>query len=127
MLVKLVEPYQPDIQILHVYPESEYKGIERIKWFKELVKENIAYKRISFEILHSDDIFSALHNHMVWDRFDLLVMLEKKRSGIIDKIFHEDLVKKMQFHTRIPLLSYHEHFLLTSDDKDIKKSDTIEN
>ena len=126
-LVKLVEPYQPEIQILHVYPESEYKGIERIKWFKELVKENIAYKRISFEILHSDDIFSALHNHMVWDRFDLLVMLEKKRSGIIDKIFHEDLVKKMQFHTRIPLLSYHEHFLLTSDDKDIKKSDTIEN
>ena len=126
MLVQLVEPYQPDIEILHIYPDSEYKGIEKIEWFKELVKEHIAYERISFEILRSDDNFSTLHNHMVFNNFDLLVMLEKKRSGIIDKLFHDDLVKKMQFHTRIPLLSYHEHFLLTSDDKDIKKSDTIE-
>ncbi len=126
-LVQLVEPYQPEIQILHIYPDSEYKGIEKIEWFKELVKEHIAYERISFEILRSDDNFAALHNHMIRDNFDLLVMLEKKRSGIIDKLFHEDLVKKMEFHTRIPLLSYNEHFLLATDDKDIKKSDTIEN
>jgi nucleotide-binding universal stress UspA family protein len=125
-LVQLVEPYQPEIQILHIYPDSEYKGIEKIEWFKELVKEHIAYERISFEILQSDDIFSALHNHMIRDNFDLLVMLEKKRSGIIDKLFHEDLVKKMEFHTRIPLLSYNEHFLLATNDKDIKKGDTIE-
>ena len=126
-LVQLVEPYQPEIQILHIYPDSEYKGIEKIEWFKELVKEHIAYERISFEILRSDDNFSTLHNHMTRDNFDLLVMLEKKRSGIIDKLFHDDLVKKMQFHTRIPLLSYHEHFLLATDDMDIKKGDTIEN
>jgi len=126
-LVQLVEPYQPEIQILHIYPDSEYKGIEKIEWFKELVKENIAYKRISFEILRSDDNFSTLHNHITWNNFDLLVMLEKKRSGIIDKLFHDDLVKKMEFHTKIPLLSYNEHFLLTTDDKDIKKGDTIEN
>ena len=126
-LVQLVEPYQPEIQILHIYPDSEYKGIEKIEWFKELVKENIAYERISFEILQSDDNFAALHNHMAYNNFDLLVMLEKKRSGIIDKIFHEDLVKKMEFHTRIPLLSYNENFLPATDDKDIKKSDTIEN
>ena len=91
------------------------------------MKDNITYEPISFEILHSDDVFSALQNHMVWDKFDLLVMLEKERSGIIDKIFHEDLIKKMEFHTRVPLLSYNERFLLTSNDKDIKKSDTIEN
>lgn len=125
-LVQLVEPYQPEIQILHIYPVSEYEGIEKIEWFKELVKENIDYERITFEILRSDNNFSALDNHMIGNRFDLLVMLEKKRSGIIDKLFHEDLVKKMEFHTRIPLLSYNENFLLATDDKDIKKSDTIE-
>ena len=126
-LVELVKPYQPDIEILHIYPDSEYKGIEKIEWFKELVKEHIAYERLSFEILQSDDNFSALHHHMTFDNFDLLVMLEKERSGIIDKLFHEDLIKKMQFHTKIPLLSYHERSLLASDDKNIKKSDTIEN
>jgi len=126
-LVQLVEPYQPEIQILHIHPASEYKGVEKIAWFKELVKENIAYERISFEVLQSDDNFAALHNHMAWNKFDLLVMLEKKRGGIIDKLFHEDLVKKMEFHTRIPLLSYNENFLPATNHKDIKKSDTIEN
>jgi len=126
-LVQLVEPYQPEIQILHIHSDSEYKGIEKIVWFKELVKEHIDYEHISFEILQSDHIFQTLYEHMILNNFDLLVMLEKERSSIIDKLFHEDLVKKMQFQTWIPLLSYHEHFLPTSDDKDIKKSDTIEN
>jgi len=126
-LVQLVKPYKPEIQILHIHPDSEYKGAEKIKWFKELVKENIKYDRISFEILQSDHIFQTLYEHMILNNFDLLVMLEKERSSIIDKLFHEDLVKKMEFHTWIPLLSYHEHFLMVTDNKDIKKSDTIEN
>lgn len=125
-LVQLVRPYKPEIQILHMHPDSKFEGTEKIEWFKELVKENIDYERISFEILQSDHIFHTLHNHMSQDNFDLLVMLEKERSGIIDKLFHEDLVKKMEFHTWIPLLSYNEHFLMVTDNKDIKKSDTIE-
>lgn len=125
-LIQLVEPYQPEIQILHIHPDSEYEGIEKIDSFKELVKENIDYELISFEILRSDDIYATLHNHMSFNNFDLLVMLEKERSSIIDKLFHEDLVKKMEFHTWIPLLSYNEHFLLATDEKDIKKGDAME-
>ena len=126
-LVQLVEPYQSEIQILHIHPDSEYKGTEKIDWFKELVKDHIDYEHISFEILQSDNINLALYMFMSQHDFDLLVMLEKERTGIIDKLFHEDLVKKMEFQTWIPLLSYNEHFLRDSDDKDIKKSDTIEN
>jgi len=125
-LVQLVRPYKSEIQILHIHPDSEYRGTEKIEWFKELVKENIDYENISFEIIQSDDVFYTLDKHLSQDDFDLLVMLEKERSGIIDKLFHEDLVKKMEFHTWIPLLSYNEHFLHVTDDKDLKKSDTIE-
>ena len=125
-LVQLMTPYEPEIQILHINTASEYGGNEKIEWFKELVKENIDYDRISFEIIHSDTIYYSLYKHMSQDNFDLLVMLEKERSGIIDKLFHEDLVKKMEYRTWIPLLSYNENFLFATDDKDIKKSDTIE-
>ena len=124
-LVQLVEPYQPEIQILHIHPDSEYEGIEKIESFKELVKEHIDYEHISFEILRSDAIFDTLYRHMSQDFFDLLVMLEKERSSIIDQLFHEDLVKKMEFKTWIPLLSYNEHFLDATDDKDIKKGDAM--
>jgi nucleotide-binding universal stress UspA family protein len=125
-LVQLVQPYQAEIQILHIHPDSEYKGIIKIESFKELVKENIDYAHISFEILRSDAVFDTLYKHMSQDYFDLLVMLEKERSSIINELFHEDLVKKMEFQTWIPLLSYNEHFLHATDDKDIKKGDTME-
>ena len=125
-LVQLVKPYNPEIQILHIHTDSEYRGIEKMEWFKELVKDHIDYKHISFKLLLSDNIFYTLYRHMSEDDFDLLVMLEKDRNGIIDKLFHEDLVKKMEFRTWIPLLSYNESFLLTSNTKDFEKSDVIE-
>lgn len=125
-LVELVRPYKPEIQILHVHPDSEFRGTEKIKWFKALIEEHIDYEPISFEVLQSDHIFETLHEHMSMNNFDLLVMLEKERSNILDKLFHEDLVKKMEFHTWIPLLSYNEHFLSVSDTQDVRERDTIE-
>ena len=60
------------------------------------------------------------------DDYDMLVMLEKERSGIIDKLFHQGLVSKMEFRTWIPLLSFNEHFLSVSGKKDVKEHDIIE-
>jgi len=106
--------------------ENEFEGLEKLEWFKEMINDNVSYPAISCELVLADDIFNTLNKYMTENDFDLLVMLEKKRNGIIDKLFHEGLVKKMEFRTWIPLLSYNEHFLLATDDKDIKKNDTIE-
>jgi len=124
-LVELVKPYKPEIQILHISTDNEFKGMEKMEWFKELIRENIDYQNITFELVLSKDIFLTLYTHMSQDDFDLLVMLEKERSGIIDQLFHEDLVKKMEFRTWIPLLSYNESYLNVSSDRDVEKSDTV--
>lgn len=125
-LVQLVKPYNSEIQILHIRVDSEYKALEKFEWFKALIKEHIDYEKISFEILQSDNVFNTLLDHMSQDNFDLLVMLEKERSSLIDKLFYQDLVKKMEFQTKIPLLTYNEHFLLANDSKGLKKSDIVE-
>lgn len=125
-LVELVRPFEPEIKILHMSTDNEYKELEKMEWFKDLVNENVSYPAISFELLSSDDIFNTLNKYMTENDFDLLVMLEKQRSGIIDKLFHQDLVSKMEFRTWIPLLSYNEPYLHTTDDKDIKRSDAVE-
>lgn len=124
-LVKLVKPYKPEIKILHINIESQFKATEKMEWFKELVRDTIDYKDISFEVVTSGNIFQTLYTHMSQHEFDLLVMLEKKRDGIIDQLFHEDLVKKMEFRTWIPLLSYNENFLSVSGKLEAEKSDTI--
>ena len=62
-----------------------------------------------------------MQNH----NLDLMVMLEKEHHGIIEKMFHEDLVWKMELNTSIPILSYNEHYLRATGDQDVK-SDAIE-
>jgi len=124
-LIELVKPYKPEIKLTHVSSENEYNRNQKMEWFKDLVKDNISYKNISFELLLSDRVFERLTNYVQNHDIDLMVMLEKERSGIVDKLFHEDLVWKMEFHTSIPILSYNEHYLRATGDQDIKKSDTV--
>jgi len=124
-LIELVKPYKPEIRLVHVSSDTEYKSIQKMEWFKDLVKENISYKDISFELLLSERVFERLSNYVQNHDLDMMVMLEKQRDGIIDKLFHEDLVWKMEFHTAIPILSYNEQYLRATRDQDIKKGDTI--
>ena len=126
LLIQLVKPYKPEIRLIHVSTESEYKSIQEMEWFKDLVQENISYKDISFELLLSERVFERLSNYVQNHDIDLMVMLEKERNGIVDKLFHEDLVWKMEYHTSIPILSYNEHFLKATDDQDIKRGDIVE-
>ena len=125
-LVELVRPFEPEIKVLHMSTDNEYKRLEKMEWFKDLINDNVSYPAISCELVLSNDIFNTLNKYMTENDFDLLVMLEKERNGIIDKFFHEGLVSKMEFRTWIPLLSYNEHYLSITDDQDVKQSDTIE-
>ncbi|MCP4883764.1 MAG: universal stress protein [Flavobacteriales bacterium] len=124
--IEFVMPYKPDIKIIHICTDDQYKDHEKMAWFKDLVRENISYKNISFELLLSDNLFAKLNSYIKRNDFDLIVMLEKERFSTFDKLFHEDLVWKMEFNTSIPLLSYNERFLQKTDDQEIKSGDAVE-
>jgi nucleotide-binding universal stress UspA family protein len=119
-LIALVRPFDSEITVTHVSTHSEYKGDEKMEWFKNLVKDRIAYDGITFQLLLSDNIYERLNACINQYEFNLLVMLEKERNGIIDRLFHDDLVKKMEFHSSMPLLSFNEHYLRMLNKKGIK-------
>ena len=125
-LIEVVKPYKPDIKFVHICTEDQFRDKEKMEWFKNLVKENISYEHISFELLLSDNIFAKLNTYIKENDFDLMVMLEKEHTGIFERLFHEDLVWTMEFNTSIPILSYNKHNLKTTDKQDIKRSDAIE-
>lgn len=125
-LIELVKPFKAEIRVLHISTDNEYKSNEKMEWFKDYVEDSISYGPISFELLRADDIFERLNTYIKQYDFDMMVMLKKERHGIVENLFHEDLVWKMEFHTSIPLLSFNEHYLRASGRKDIKKGDTIE-
>ena len=125
-LIDLVQDYDPAIKAVHVSTYNEFLGDQKMEWFKDLVNEKIGDKKITFELLLSDNIFKKLNDYMNENEFDMLVMLEKERFGIIDKWFHDDLVRKMEFRTSIPLLSYNEQYLRVMDQEDAETSSRMQ-
>jgi nucleotide-binding universal stress UspA family protein len=125
-LIDLVKDYEPEINAIHVSTYKEFLGDQKMEWFKDLVNEKIGDKRITFELLLSDNIFEKLNDYMNENEFDMLVMLEKERFGFMDKWFHDDLVRKMEFRTSIPLLSYNEQFLRVRDSENVETGRRME-
>ncbi|MEL4454874.1 universal stress protein [Lutimonas vermicola] len=120
-LVDLVGPFEPEIKVLHMSTDNEFEHLEKLEWLKELINDNVTYPAISCDLILCDDTFTSLNRYMSENDFDLLVMLEKERGGIVDKMFHQSLVNKMEFRTWIPLLSYNEHYLSQTGREDVKK------
>jgi len=61
---------------------------------------------MAFVHLVSENIFDALRIYLGEVGADLVVLLERKKKGVFNKWFHQDLVKKMESYGNIPLLSF---------------------
>lgn len=109
-LIEITGLFGPEIIVVHITVPNDPVADRAEKWVRDL-KDKIGYDRIRFESLTGDSLVDALDDFLERNRTNLLVMVEKERSGILDKLFHDDLVKKMEMHSSIPLLIINGHFL----------------
>ncbi|PTM09354.1 MAG: hypothetical protein DA407_06040, partial [Bacteroidetes bacterium] len=61
---------------------------------------------LELDILYSEDVFDTLKTYYRNSKADLIAMLEREDSGFTSKVFHRDLVKRMETYGKIPLLSF---------------------
>ncbi len=109
-IVEIAKPLNAKINAVHISTEKEYAGEIRFEGFKEMLKQRIDYEHIETEVLLSVDIFDSLTSYMNIVGADLVAMLEREKKGL-GRIFHRDLVKKMESYGKVPLLSFNEsHF-----------------
>ncbi len=107
-MVKIAKSFNATIEVVHFATKNEEKANERMEWFKELLKQKISYKNLAFEVFISLDIYKSLQVYIDENQADVIGMLERKKSGFLQNIFHRDLVKKMASYGKIPLLSFNE-------------------
>lgn len=105
----LAKAFKAKIQVVHIVTKKEYAGDSQMEWFKEMLEKKIEYKNIAFEVLFSDTIFETLKVYLGDVNADLVVMLERDEFGFFNKIFHRDLVKKMEVYGQVPLMSFNEN------------------
>ncbi len=105
-IIEIAKAFDAEIKIVHISPLKEFDRKKLIRSFEEEVKEKISYKKMEFDIIPSDDTFEDLRLYLGKVNADIIVMLERKSKGLLKKIFHRDLVKKMEYYGKIPLLSF---------------------
>ncbi|MEJ2584062.1 MAG: universal stress protein [Robiginitalea sp.] len=107
LLVALAAPLDASVRALHIACEKEFAGAQRKEWFTDRLKD-LDYRKLSFEAKTSEDTFDTLRVFLGDHNADLVVMLEREKGSLLRRIFHRDMVQRMEAYGRIPLLAFHE-------------------
>ncbi|WP_372793961.1 universal stress protein [Lutibacter sp.] len=107
-LAEIAKIFNATIKIVHVFKKSDTNSEQEMEWFKEILKQKVTYKNLEFEVVFSDEIYNYLVFYLNKVDADLIGMLERGNKGLIRKIFHKDLVKKIEGTIHIPLISFNE-------------------
>ncbi|MFO7719889.1 MAG: universal stress protein [Gillisia sp.] len=105
-LTKILTPFSAQITVLHVSDEKEEKTNSLLISFKELIAEKVNYEKLHYKIIYSHDIVDSLKTYVEEADIDMVAMLERGKKTDLTKIFHRDLVKRMQACLKVPLLSF---------------------
>ena len=105
----IAKAFDATIKVVHISTKKEYAGESQMEWFKTQLKEKIYYEKITFEIIFSEAIYESLRIYLGAVGADLVVMLEREEKGFLNKLFHQDLVKKLEIYGKIPLISFNEN------------------
>jgi len=104
-LADFAEVFNAEISVLHIFNNEPVKDSETAA-FQRVLTEQVKYAHLKYDTVVSTNVADSLATYLSDNKADLLVMLEKENMGIINMLFHRDMVKKFAKHTTIPLMSY---------------------
>jgi nucleotide-binding universal stress UspA family protein len=99
------EVYNAEISVIHVFNSEPVRDSKTVA-FQRLLTEQLKYAHVKYDTRFSDNVTESLATYLQDNKADLLVMFEKENTGMINMLFHRDMVKKFATHTTIPLMSY---------------------
>lgn len=107
-VIEIAKPFNAEIILLHISNGELDKSYEfaSIEHFKEQIKAENKYDKITFKLLESRDILDGLNFYLDEIKADLLAMSMHHRT-FFQKMFNRSKTKRMAFHTHIPLLAFH--------------------
>ncbi len=105
-LVGIAETFEADITVVHVPVGDEYSGKDQMQWFEELLRQEVNYPKINFQLPVATSVPLGLKSFLENSQADILAMLERSEKGLFKKLFEGDTVKKMESKISIPLLSF---------------------
>ncbi|GLB52451.1 hypothetical protein NBRC110019_14910 [Neptunitalea chrysea] len=104
-VLPLFENTNTTIKVVHVAERKSDEKIVAFTEFKEFLYDAVPYSNKSLDIVYNEDILRGLLNFITAQKAQMIVMKERKETSALRKVFHKDLVKRMESQTKIPLMS----------------------
>lgn len=110
-LVEIARPFMAKIKIVHIPTEHLSAGKDRMEWFKEMLHQKITYENIDLQMIFYDTVYEGLRSQIEKSKADIVALLEREKHGFLKKLFHKDVIKKMESNITIPMLSFNNRYL----------------
>ena len=94
--------FNAKLQLLHITQPNEIKFLE-INRNLEKLEEELSQIKHSLNEPESSSIHDTMEKELLRNRSQWLMLIHKKYS-FLKEIFHRSLIKKMTFHSEIPIL-----------------------
>lgn len=109
-LCSLAGIFNAEVVIFHVFTDDNKAESKKAGQFNEKLVKSVNYSKLKRESVTYSNSHDAILEAVKKYNAAMLVMREKKR-GIFQLLFHPDMVRKINFHTTIPLLTYNDNSL----------------
>lgn len=109
-LCVFADSFDSEVVVFHSFVEDNMTAQDDADQFNEILQKTVSYSRLSKESKTYGNSHDAILEVIKKDLANVIVMREKKR-GIFSRLFHPDMVKRINYHTTIPLLTYNENSL----------------
>ena len=107
-LVEFAEPFGALIKVIHIPKSREVDFEFKMNLLEKMVKKDIDYPEIVFCTKHAEDIESGLAECIDEDMPELMVMMEREHHSWLDKLFHTDIVKRIEDEATIPIMVFNQ-------------------
>jgi nucleotide-binding universal stress UspA family protein len=105
-LAEIAKSFNAKIRVVHISTLEKSMGKSYTEELETKIHKYIDYPNLELDILYSEDVFDTLKIYYRNSNADLIAMLEREDSGIASKVFHRDLVKRIETYGKLPLLSF---------------------
>jgi len=105
-LVELAEPFNADIEIVHVFENgSKWQDEQQYPRYFKSVKENLRYEKLAYRKIREEDIPGAIERFAEAIDSSLIGLIYKKYS-FFKRIFHKSVVESVMNYHKFPLLVF---------------------
>ncbi len=112
-LVDFARKFNSEVIALHINNQSSSSELEKINFqeFKTDILDYINYDKLSFQVIHADNIVGGINDYCITNQVDWLAMAHSK-PALLKRLFQskKSVTKEMILHCEIPLLSLPDYF-----------------